>query len=60
MQFDPLPDFEKIGPDDYVEDVETGRYEPVGQGFYKFLCGQPVKSAVELPNVHWIVRKKNA
>ena len=56
-RFRPLLDNEKIERDDLIEDLGSGRYETVGQGFYKFLRGQKAKSGLQLPQVNQILRR---
>lgn len=59
--FRPLLKDEKIEAGDIVEDLETGTCEVVTlkrtKGFYSFLRGTRAGAAMELPNVHQIVRK---
>lgn len=55
--YSPIPKDEKISPDDFVEDLATGRRERVSKSFYAFLRGQRVSQALKLPSVYQVVRK---
>lgn len=52
----PLEPDAKVLPTDFVEDLQTGQYEPVGRGYYTFLRGLTVKDAMQLPDIAGVAR----
>lgn len=56
QQYASLKDTEVVTDGDLVEDLDTGKREPVNNGFYKFLVGHTAKQAKSLPNIYDVVR----